>query len=166
VKSGATLALSGGISSIENLTLSGNGVGALGAVRSLSGSTLSGTVALASEAYVGVSAGSTLTSTGAISGSVGLTRVGDGTGWCSTAPAANGFTGTTAITGGALEVQRATSPWAHQRHHRGRRHHPPLQRFRSFPPGECHLLSGGGVGDAGAIPERLAATTRSPASSA
>jgi autotransporter-associated beta strand protein len=113
VASGATLAFSGNISSIDNLTLIGSGVGGLGSLRNLSGSnTSSGTIALDATlgAFVGVSSGSTLTSTGVISGggSVGFTKTGDGT-LVLNSTSANTYTATTAITAGTLEIRRSDS---------------------------------------------------------
>jgi fibronectin-binding autotransporter adhesin len=110
VTSGATLAFSGGITSPEGpLTLNGNGVGNLGALRGLFGAnTLSGAIALGSETYIGVDSGATLTSTGAISGGFGITKVGTGTLVLNSATA-NTYTGTTAVSAGTLEVQRSTS---------------------------------------------------------
>lgn len=107
VATGATLALSNNITVGENLTVSGQGVGSNGAVRNLSGNnTLTGTVALGAESYLGTAAGSTLTLTGPVSGAFGLAKVGDGTLVLNSA-SANTYTGTTAITGGTLEVRRS-----------------------------------------------------------
>ena len=110
VASGATLAISGGITSAESpLTLNGQGVGGLGALRGLAGTnTLAGQITFASETSVGVDSGATLLSTGAISGSFGLTKVGAGTLVLNSA-AANTYTGTTAISAGTLEARQSTS---------------------------------------------------------
>lgn len=110
VANGATLALSGtSLSTAEALTLSGQGVGSAGALRNLSGNnTLSGTITLNAESYVGVDGSSALTSTGAISGGFGLTKTGTGTLILDSATA-NSYTGTTAITTGTLEVRRSDS---------------------------------------------------------
>ncbi|MDI1249894.1 MAG: autotransporter-associated beta strand repeat-containing protein [Lacunisphaera sp.] len=109
VGSGATLALSGGITVAENLTTFGQGVGSLGAVRNTAGNnTLSGTITLSSETFFGVDSGTTLTSTGAIGGTSGLAKQGDGTLVLDSATA-NNYDGTTAIAAGTLEVRRSTS---------------------------------------------------------
>ncbi|MBI5771329.1 MAG: autotransporter-associated beta strand repeat-containing protein [Verrucomicrobia bacterium] len=107
IASGATLALSNNISSSEGLTVSGAGVGNSGALRNLSGSnTLTGTVALGAATYVGVDSGSTLTTTGIISGGFDLTKVGTGT-LVLNGTANNTYTGTTAVTAGTLELRQA-----------------------------------------------------------
>ncbi|WP_157772396.1 autotransporter-associated beta strand repeat-containing protein [Lacunisphaera limnophila] len=109
VNGGATLALSGGISVAENLTTFGQGVSSLGAIRNTGGSnTLSGTITLSSETYLGVDAGTTLTATGAIGGTAGLSKQGTGTLILDSATA-NTYDGTTAIAAGTLEVRRSTS---------------------------------------------------------
>lgn len=106
--SNGTLALSGsGLSTAENLTLNGQGVDAAGALRNLAGNnTVSGTITLGSEVSVGANTGTSLTSSGVISGGFGLTKVGDGTLVLS---AANIYTGTTAVNAGVLEVRNNSS---------------------------------------------------------
>jgi len=107
VANGATLALSNNITSAEALTLQGQGVGSLGAVRNLSGgNTLSGALTLSAETYFGVDGASTLTASGAIGGAAGLTKTGSGTLIFSNA---NTYTGTTAVEVGTLEVRNNTA---------------------------------------------------------
>lgn len=81
ISSGATLAVSNNITSSEQITLSGVGVSGAGAIQNLSGSsTLAGNLALAANSTVGVASGSTLTATGAVSGTgFALTKSGLGT---------------------------------------------------------------------------------------
>lgn len=108
VANAATLAVSNNITTAETLTLSGQGVSNLGALRSTSGiNTATGNITLAAESYVGVDTG-TLTASGAISGTAGLTKVGAGTLILSGA-GANTYTGTTAVREGVLEVQKSTA---------------------------------------------------------
>jgi autotransporter-associated beta strand protein len=79
VSSGATLSLDGGIAvGAEALNLTGNGVGNLGAIRSISGiNSMSGAVTLAGGTRIGVDA-NTLEMSGAFSGAQALTTVGAG----------------------------------------------------------------------------------------
>jgi fibronectin-binding autotransporter adhesin len=105
VAAGATLALSGNITSAETpVTLNGVGYGSSGALRSLSGTnTLSGTsIVLASSSLVGVDTG-TLTVSGVVSGAAGmnLTKVGTGTLVLS---GANTYSGATAINEGTVQI--------------------------------------------------------------
>ncbi len=110
VTTGATLAISGGITSAEPLVLNSTGVGGNGAIRNLSGTnTLSGTISLNTASYIGVETGSTLRSTGIISqagGAKDLTKVGSGTLILS---GTNTYTGTTAVNAGILEITNAAS---------------------------------------------------------
>jgi hypothetical protein len=79
VASGASLRLRGDIAVAEPLTLSGDGLGPNGALQNVSGSnTVSGPVALAAAARIGVTAGSlVLSDPGGITGSgTNLTFVG------------------------------------------------------------------------------------------
>jgi len=101
VAAGAALEMEGGITvASEALTLYGDGVGSTGALRSLSGNnqwnapiTLAGTT-------IGVDSGS-LTVSGTIDGSSGLTKVGGGT---LVLTAANIYTGQTVVKGGTLQL--------------------------------------------------------------
>lgn len=81
ISSGATLAVSNDITSSEQITLSGSGVSGAGAIQNLSGTnTLAGNLTLAAGSTIGVASTSTLTVTGAVSGSgFALTKVGSGT---------------------------------------------------------------------------------------
>ena len=107
VASGATLAVSGNISSNQNLTINGQGANSNGAVRNLSGNnTLSGTVALGSAAYIGVDSAATLTTTGVISGTNSLTKTGNGT-LVMNGSANNTYVGTTNVAAGTLEIRQA-----------------------------------------------------------
>lgn len=108
VAGGATLALSGSdFTTSETLAINGQGVAAAGALRNLSGNnTVSGAISLGSESSVGAAAGTTLTSSGVISGGFGLTKVGDGTLVLS---GANSYTGTTAVNAGVIEVRNNSS---------------------------------------------------------
>lgn len=103
VQAGATLALSGGITSAESsITLHGAGVDSAGALRSLSGTnTLSGNVALGSSTRIGVDAGA-LTLSGTVSGSgSALTKIGSGT---LVLNGTNTYSGGTLVTGGTLKI--------------------------------------------------------------
>lgn len=83
VNSGGALAFDNGVDYLttETLTVSGTGVSGTGAIRSLTGDNdFSGSVALATDASVGVNSGSLLTLVGAVTGtSRSLTKVGPGT---------------------------------------------------------------------------------------
>lgn len=104
IAAGATLAVTGGITTAEAITLNGQGAGNLGALRSLAGTNqLDGNLTLAGESSIGVAAGSTLTSTGVISGTgFGVTLTGDGT---LVLTGNNTYSGTTAVQSGVLEVR-------------------------------------------------------------
>jgi fibronectin-binding autotransporter adhesin len=88
IRDGATLALQGGVSLDEHFHAAGNGVGGLGAVRSISGNNAltlldgsgNGALGIDTNITVGVDA-DTLTATGFYhdSGSYGITKVGAGT---------------------------------------------------------------------------------------
>jgi autotransporter-associated beta strand protein len=108
IATGATLALSGGITTAEPITLNSTGVGGGGALRNLSGAnTLSGALTLASASSLGVDGSSTLTASGIISGTTkDLTKVGTGTLILS---GANTYTGTTAVSAGTLEINNAVA---------------------------------------------------------
>jgi autotransporter-associated beta strand protein len=109
IRDGATLALQGGVSLDEHFHVWGSGVGALGAVRSLSGNnTLTNSpgagagFALRTNIVVGVDA-DTLTVSGFYQheGSFGLTKVGAGTLVLS---ASSTYTGDTTISAGTLKI--------------------------------------------------------------
>ena len=109
IRDGATLALQGGVSLDEHFHVWGSGVGALGAVRSLSGNnTLTNSpgagagFALRTNIVVGVDA-DTLTVSGFYQheGSFGLTKVGAGTLVLS---ASSNYTGDTTISAGTLKI--------------------------------------------------------------
>ena len=117
IRSGATLALQGGVSLDEHMHLLGTGVGGLGALRSLSGSNAltlkrdggsSGPgFGLDGDTTVGVDAG-TLTVTGFYhdSGSYGITKVGAGTLVLSQAST---YTGGTEVADGTLEITQPSA---------------------------------------------------------
>jgi len=123
VASGATLALNGGVTIADALTLNGTGVGGAGALRNLGGSnTASGAVTLASATRINSDAG-LLTLSGAIGGSAQALTVGgsgnttisgvigtttgsltkDGVGML-TLSGANTYTGATTISSGTLAL--------------------------------------------------------------
>lgn len=101
VSSGATLAVSGGITSTETpLTLNGSGFGSGGALRSLSGdNTMSGAVSLATASLIGVDSNS-LTLSGVVSGT-SLTKIGSGTLVLSNT---NTYTGGTIVNAGTVSI--------------------------------------------------------------
>lgn len=103
VQNGASLELSGTITSAEPLQLSGAGVSSAGVVRSLSGTqTLSGAVTLVQVANpANVSVSGALTLSGVISGAGGLLKSGTGD---LTLSGTNSFTGVDTITAGRLLV--------------------------------------------------------------
>lgn len=123
VNSGATLALSGGITVAEAITLNGTGVGGNGALRNVSGlNTLTGQITLGSAASISADGGSQLNVSGgidnrgfdlttggvgqvivssAISGSGGLVKEGTGFVYLT---GTNSYTGTTRVNDGSLNV--------------------------------------------------------------
>lgn len=123
VQSGATLAITGGRTIAEVLTLNGTGDSNQGALHNVSGNTtLSGAITLGSSADIQSSAGSltlsgtvansghtltfesnsgSITASGIISGTGGLTKTGSGT---TTLSAANTFSGTTTLSVGTLTL--------------------------------------------------------------
>ncbi len=108
IGSGATLALSGGITSSQTITATGQGVSNLGSIRNLSGNnTLTGGITLGGGTYFGVDGNSTLTTTGIISGGANdLSKVGTGT-LILNGTGNNTYTGTTAVAAGTLEIRQA-----------------------------------------------------------
>jgi autotransporter-associated beta strand protein len=132
VLDGGTLAVSGTITSAENITVAGAGVGGNGALQAVSGTgTLSGTVTLAGATTVGATSGNTLalgtvtgagqnlTTTGA--GNVNLTgalTTGTGSltignsGTTTMTGAANTYTGTTTVNAGTLVLNKAAGTTA------------------------------------------------------
>ena len=106
VRSGATLALKGDISSNERIRMGGAGVGGLGAIRNLAGANaLTQGISLESDTTIGVDAGTlTLTNNiygdGALSAS-SLTKLGDGV---LVLAGTNLYTGATILEGGKLVV--------------------------------------------------------------
>jgi autotransporter-associated beta strand protein len=108
VANGAALQTQGGISLANFLTISGNGISNDGALRNISGSnTLSGSISLVANSYVGADAG-TLTLSGAIGGGgFGLTIVGNGTVVFS-GVGDNSYNGTTEVKSGTLLLSKGT----------------------------------------------------------
>jgi autotransporter-associated beta strand protein len=155
VASGATLALTGVNLGGEALTLNGQGVGSLGALRALSGAnTHTGAVTLGGETWIGVANGASLSLSGVVSGGFGLTKLGDGT---LTLSGANTHTGTTAVTAGTLVAASAGAL--------GTTAAPTtissgatLAFSGTFSSGEAITVGGSGVGGAGAI-QGLSGTT-------
>ncbi|MDH4568073.1 DUF4347 domain-containing protein [Pseudomonas sp. BN414] len=108
VWNGATLRVTGGLTVAENLVIQGTGTQVssvnYGALHLISGSsTLSGTVNLGS-ANISVTSGSTLTISGALSGTTDLTKTDSGTLILSNSNNEAGFTGGTTVTGGTLSI--------------------------------------------------------------
>ena len=108
IATGATLALSGGLTSAEPITLNSTGVAGNGVIRNLAGTnTLSGALTLASASSIGVDGSSTLTASGIISGTTkDLTKIGTGTLVLS---GANTYTSTTAVSAGTLQINHAVA---------------------------------------------------------
>lgn len=124
VASGAQLQIQGGISSAENITISGTGVSSTGAIRNISGNnTLSGTITRAADSSIQsdsglltlsggiggnfaltVSGSGNTTATGVVSGTGALTKTGSGTLVLS---GANTYTGATTVNGGTLRAGSA-----------------------------------------------------------
>ena len=108
VNSGGTLGLQAGLTlpAAEPLTLSGTGVGALGALRNLSGdNTVAGNITLAASSSLGATAG-TATLTGVVSGSgFSLTKVGAGDVVLG-GTSANTYTGGTTVSAGTLTLNK------------------------------------------------------------
>ncbi|AMK78526.1 hypothetical protein A1342_13350 [Methylomonas methanica] len=101
VSSGAALAVQGGITLAETLTLNGNGLSGTGALVNVSGiNTLSGGVTLGADSTVDTTAGS-LTLSGAVSGGFALSKLGSGTLIMS---ATSNYTGGTNVSAGTLLV--------------------------------------------------------------
>lgn len=101
VSSGAALAVQGGITLAETLTLSGSGISSTGALVNISGiNTLSGGVTLGADSAIGTTAGS-LTLSSAVSGGFALTKLGSGT---LTLSATSSYTGLTSVSAGTLLV--------------------------------------------------------------
>jgi len=113
---GGALELTGGINLSEHAHFRGDGPTGLGAIRSLSGAnSFSDRLALDADATINVEAGSTLTFTGAKSGSegalyeapgtgAGMTKIGDGLLRLNSGPT---YTGATAVRGGKLFIASA-----------------------------------------------------------
>ncbi|OAI01770.1 hypothetical protein A1353_00690 [Methylomonas methanica] len=101
VSSGAALAVQGGITLAETLTLSGSGISSTGALVNISGiNTLSGGITLGADSAIGTTAG-TLTLSGAVSGGFALSKFGSGT---LTMSATSNYTGLTSVSAGTLLV--------------------------------------------------------------
>jgi autotransporter-associated beta strand protein len=109
VQSGATLAVGGGITVSELLTLNGDGVGSAGALVNADGNTntWSGGITLASDSTIG-SAASTLQIGGIVSGSGGLTMAGAGTVKLQ-GTSANTYAGATVVNGHTLALGKTAS---------------------------------------------------------
>jgi len=104
VTSGATLGISGaaGLSLGDALTLNGNGVSSLGALRSMAHNNVwSGDIVLGSDSAIGVDTGSTLSITGSIPATYALTKVGGGL--LELTHATNRFTDVT-VSAGTLKI--------------------------------------------------------------
>ncbi|MBM7059659.1 DUF4347 domain-containing protein [Pseudomonas sp. UL073] len=109
VWNGATLRVAGGLTVAENLLVNGTGTQVssvnYGAIHLVSGSsTLSGTVMLSSDANISAASGSTLTISGALSGTSSLNKTDSGTLVLSNSGNEAGFTGGTTVTGGTLSI--------------------------------------------------------------
>ena len=107
VASGATLQLAGGISVSEPLMLNGFGFGNSGALFNRTGNnTWAGPITLAGSTAIGVASTTTLSISGVISGSFGITKLGLGQ-VRYTGGAANTYTGTTTLNEGALTLAKS-----------------------------------------------------------
>ena len=106
VSSGGVLDLNGQVIDGEPLTLNGTGISSGGALINSSGTdaSLAGAITLGSASSIG--GGGDLTLSGAIGGGNSLTKVGANT---VTLTAANGYTGTTIISNGVLNIQNNTA---------------------------------------------------------
>ncbi|MDI1251289.1 MAG: autotransporter-associated beta strand repeat-containing protein [Lacunisphaera sp.] len=132
VLDGGTLAVSGTITSAENITVAGAGVGGNGALQAVSGTgTLSGTITLAGATTVGATAGNTL-ALGSVTGSgqnlattgagnlnlTGALTIGTGSltvnnsGTTTMTGAANTYSGTTTVDSGTLVLNKAAGTTA------------------------------------------------------
>ncbi|CAD6879055.1 hypothetical protein [Methylomonas albis] len=101
VSSGAALAIQGGITLAETLTLSGSGLSGTGALVNVSGiNTLSAGVTLGADSGIGTTAGS-LTLSGSVSGGFALSKLGSSTLIMS---ATSNYTGVTTVSAGTLLV--------------------------------------------------------------
>jgi autotransporter-associated beta strand protein len=101
VSSGAALAVQGGITLAETLTLSGSGISSTGALVNISGiNTFTGGVTLGADSAIGTTAG-TLTLNGVVSGGFALSKFGGGT---LTMSATSNYTGLTSVSAGTLLV--------------------------------------------------------------
>ncbi len=109
VAAGATLALGGGVSGSEPLTLNGSGVGGAGALRAVGGAVWDGPITLATTSTISTLAA--LSITGVVSGPGGLVKTGDDLLSLQPQSGSNTYAGITTVSGGVLEVRiLANSP--------------------------------------------------------
>src|SRR5262249_40547994 len=111
VLNGATLAVAGGITVAEPLTLNGTGVDAAGALVKADtlADTLTGPITLASDSSIGMStAVGSLTVSGVIDGPGALTKVGAGASGL-ILQGANTYTGATTVSAGILIITSSTA---------------------------------------------------------